>query len=50
MSQVVLIIIVANVLFSMKGFSDKVFFNKNKFQVGAIKNGEYLRLVDDIWF
>ncbi len=44
MSQVVLFIIAANVLFSMKGFSDQVFFNKNKFQVGAIKNGEYLRL------
>ncbi|MFT4642592.1 MAG: membrane associated rhomboid family serine protease [Candidatus Azotimanducaceae bacterium] len=44
MSQVVLIIIVANVLFSMKGFSDQVFFNKNKFQIGAIKNGEYKRV------
>ena len=45
MSQVVLIIIVANVLFSMKGFSDQVFFNKNKFQIGAIKNGEYMRIL-----
>ena len=44
MSQTVIIIIIANVLFSMKGFNDQVFFNKNKFQVGAIKNGEYLRL------
>ncbi len=44
MSQVVLIIIVANVLFSFKGFNDQLFFNKNKFQVGNVKNGEYLRL------
>jgi membrane associated rhomboid family serine protease len=44
MSQVVLIIIVANVLFSMKGFSDQRFFNKNKFQIGPIKKGEYLRM------
>jgi membrane associated rhomboid family serine protease len=44
MSQVVLIIIVANVLFSFKGFSDQQFFNKNKFQLGNVKNGEYLRL------
>jgi membrane associated rhomboid family serine protease len=28
----------------MKGFKDQHFFNKNKFQVGGIKNGEYLRL------
>lgn len=44
MSQVVLIIIIANVLFSMKGFSDQRFFNKNKFQIGSIKKGEYLRM------
>lgn len=44
MSKVVLVIIVANVLFSIKGFSDQVFFNKNKFQVGAVKNGEYWRI------
>ncbi len=44
MSQTVIIIIIANVLFSLKGFNDQVFFNKNKFQIGAIKNGEYLRL------
>lgn len=42
---VVLVIIVANVLFSMKGFNDQYFFNKYKFQVGAIKNGEKVRLL-----
>jgi len=41
---VVLLIIVANVLFSMKGFNDQFFFNKYKFQIGAIKNGEKIRL------
>ncbi|PHR69355.1 MAG: rhomboid family intramembrane serine protease [Lutibacter sp.] len=44
MSQTVIIIIIANVLFSLKGFKDQHFFNKNKFQIGAIKKGEYLRL------
>ncbi len=28
----------------MKGFSDQHFFNKNKFQIGAIKKGEYMRV------
>ena len=41
---VVLLIIVANVLFSMKGFNDQHFFNKYKFQVGTIKQGEKIRL------
>ncbi|MDT0551791.1 rhomboid family intramembrane serine protease [Urechidicola vernalis] len=45
MSQVVLLIIVANVLFSYKGFNDQVFFNKYKFQVGAIRQGDYIRLL-----
>lgn len=44
-SPVVLLIIVANVLFSMKGFNDQYFFSKYKFQIGAIKNGEKIRLL-----
>lgn len=44
MSPTVIIIIIANVLFSMKGFNDQHFFNKNKFQIEPIKNGEYLRM------
>lgn len=43
-NPVVLLIIVANVLVSMKGFNDQYFFGKYKFQVGAIKNGEKIRL------
>lgn len=42
---VVFLIIVANVLFSLKGFNDQHFFNKFKFQVGAIKQGEKIRLL-----
>jgi membrane associated rhomboid family serine protease len=46
MNQVVLILVIANALFSYKGFNDLQFFNKFKFQVGAIKqHKEYIRLV-----
>ena len=45
MNTIVLLIIIANVLVSMKGFSDEFFFNKYKFQVAAIKAGEKLRMV-----
>lgn len=44
MSQIVLILIVANVLVSVKGFGDNAFFNKFKFQVGKIQAGEKLRM------
>jgi len=42
--KVLLIIIIANVLFSIKGFSDRLFFDKYKFQIGAIKRGEKIRM------
>jgi len=42
---VLLILIIANVLFSMKGFKDGLFFNKYKFQIGAIKSGDKIRMV-----
>ena len=45
MNRVVLLIIIANALFSFKGFKDFSFFNKFKFQIGAIKQGEYVRLL-----
>lgn len=45
MSQVVLLIIAANVLVSMKGFKDAHFFDKYKFQIGAIKQRQYIRLI-----
>ena len=43
MNIVLLIIIGLNVLISFKGFKDSEFFNKFKFQVGAIKQGEQYR-------
>jgi membrane associated rhomboid family serine protease len=43
MNKLLLFIIVANVLASLKGFSDRTFFEKFKFKVGAIKRGEHFR-------
>jgi membrane associated rhomboid family serine protease len=43
MNKLLLIIIAANVLVSLKGFSDRPFFEKFKFNVGAIKRGEHIR-------
>lgn len=45
MNQIVLVIIIANVLCSLNGFKDNAFFNKYKFQIGAIKQGDKLRMV-----
>jgi membrane associated rhomboid family serine protease len=42
--MVLLIIIVANVMLSIKGFSDDLFFDKYKFQIGAILRGEKARM------
>ncbi|MEW4925603.1 rhomboid family intramembrane serine protease [Algibacter sp. 2305UL17-15] len=41
---ITIIIIVANVLISYKGFNDFSFFEKYKFNVGGIKRGEQVRL------
>lgn len=38
-------IIAANVIFSMQGFKDMNLFNKYKFQIGPIKNGDYIRML-----
>jgi len=43
--KVLLLIIIANVLASMKGFSDRLFFDKYKFQIGAINRGEKIRML-----
>ncbi len=43
-SIITIIIILANVVISYKGFNDYSFFEKYKFHVGAIKNGEKIRL------
>lgn len=37
------IIIAVNVIFSMRGFKDVVFFNKFKFNIGQIRAGENIR-------
>ena len=41
----VLLIIIANVLVSMKGFSDASFLDKFKFQVGKVLSGEKIRML-----
>ncbi|KAB1158358.1 rhomboid family intramembrane serine protease [Tenacibaculum aiptasiae] len=45
MSQIVLVLIVANVLVSYKGFNDLLFFDRYKFQVQKILNGEKVRML-----
>ena len=42
--KVLLLIIIANVGLSIKGFSDRFFFDKYKFQIGAINRGEKIRM------
>ncbi|PQJ72296.1 rhomboid family intramembrane serine protease [Polaribacter butkevichii] len=44
-NQAVLILIIANVLVSMKGFKDYSFLDKYKFQVGKVLAGEKLRTI-----
>ncbi len=44
-NAIILLIIVANVLFSKKGFDDYKFLDKYKFQVGRIKGGEKIRML-----
>ena len=41
---VTIIIIGANVLISFKGFEDRLFFERYKFNVGSIKRGEQIRM------
>jgi len=44
MNIVLIIIILANVIASIKGFNDRSFFEKYKFQIGPINRGEKIRL------
>lgn len=44
MNLVTIIIILANVLISIKGFNDQYFFQKYMFNTGAIKRGEKFRV------
>ena len=45
LSLITLIIIGANIIFSMKGFNDYSFFEKYKFNIGGIKRGEKVRMI-----
>ncbi len=45
MNKAVLFIIIANVVVSFIGFRDRTFFEKYKFQIGPIVNGEKIRLL-----
>ncbi|SDH92250.1 rhomboid family intramembrane serine protease [Winogradskyella thalassocola] len=44
-SIVTIVIIVANGIMSFKGFDDRGFFEKYKFNVGSIKRGEQIRMI-----
>lgn len=41
---VTIVIIAANVIISFKGFDDRLFFEKYKFNVGSIRGGEQIRM------
>lgn len=45
LNLVTIIIIAANVIISFKGFKDHYFFEKYKFNTGAIRSGEKIRVV-----
>jgi len=42
---ITIIVIAANVIFSLKGFKDFSFFEKYKFNIGGIKRGEKVRML-----
>jgi membrane associated rhomboid family serine protease len=44
MNTILIAIIVANALFSYKGFNDISFFRKYEFHIGSIRSGEQIRL------
>jgi len=41
---VTVVIIAANAIMSFKGFGDRLFFEKYKFNVGNIRRGEHIRM------
>lgn len=45
MNQILIALIVANVLVSMKGFKDYAFLDRYKFQIGKIRGGEKERML-----
>ena len=42
---VTIVIIAANIIVSYKGFGDRLFFEKYKFNVGSIRHGEQIRMI-----
>ena len=44
MNTILIAIIIANVLFSYKGFNDITFFRKYEFHMGSVRAGEQIRL------
>lgn len=44
MSTILIVIVVATVLFSYKGFNDVAFFRKYEFHIGSIRAGEQIRM------
>ncbi|MDA0316014.1 MAG: rhomboid family intramembrane serine protease [Bacteroidetes bacterium] len=40
-----LVVIIANLLFSMRGFKDYSFFEQYKFNIGALQRGEKIRMI-----
>lgn len=45
MNTFLIAIIVANILFSYKGFNDYSFFRKYEFHIGRIRSGEQIRMI-----
>lgn len=45
LDTITIVIIVANVLVSLKGFSDYGFLDKYKFHVGGVQRGEQIRMI-----
>lgn len=45
LSFITVIIIGANIIFSMKGFKDFSFFEKYKFSIGGIRRGQQVRMI-----
>ncbi|WP_281297035.1 rhomboid family intramembrane serine protease [Flavobacterium limnophilum] len=45
MSTILIVIIAATILFSLKGFNDLAFFRKYEFHIGSIRAGEQIRMV-----
>lgn len=44
-NNIMLAVILANVLISIKGFNDEMFFRKYQFHVGSIRSGEQIRML-----